>query len=181
MLSSIAVRFLCQVKASRLFFLFTRWRPYVLTMASSLFGEPPSWSAQPPTSNPVKPIFIRQPMDDVALCPDKARGNVAIVLPKAQNILTHFTSLTSLRIKINLQNMSLFSSFYVLCTYVLFYCKYCKNLSSYAEVKTKSPTLICFLVYLFIVDSTCIIGSRVLGYLAQYYYSGFNGYSIVKV
>jgi len=46
--------------------------------------------------------------------------------------------------------------------------------SSYVEVKTVSPTLICFLVYLFIVDSTCLIGSRVLGYLAQYYYSGFK-------
>ena len=58
---------------------------------------------------------------------------------------------------------------------------YCKIFSSYVEVKTVSSTLICFLVYLFIVDSTCLIGSRVLGYLAQYYYSGFNGYSIVKV
>jgi hypothetical protein len=38
---------------------------------------------------------------------------------------------------------------YVLCTYPLFFCKYCKNLSSYVEVKTVCPTLNCFLVYLF--------------------------------
>jgi hypothetical protein len=50
-----------------------------------------------------------------------------------------------------------------------------KNLSSYAEVKTVSPTLNCFL------DSSFFIGLRVLGYLAQYYYSEFSVYSIVMV
>ena len=73
--------------------------------------------------------------------------NVAIVLPKAQNISTQYTSDVT---PDYLDILSLFSSFmYCVHTYLLFYCKYCKNLSSYAEVKTVSPTLICFLVYLF--------------------------------
>ncbi len=106
---------------------------------------------------------------------------VAIVLPKAQNISTHSTSLTSLRIKDQLAKYVFIFLIYVLCTYVLFYLVLLYIFSSYGEVKTVSPTLICFLVYLFIVDSTCLIGIKVLRYLEQYYYSGFNGYSIVKV
>ncbi len=44
--------------------------------------------------------------------------------------------------------MSLFS-FFMYCVQSLFFCKYCIIFSSYAEVKTVSPTLNCFLVYLF--------------------------------
>jgi hypothetical protein len=63
------------------------------------------------------------------------------------------TPLTSLRITLILclyfPRLCTMYCMYVLCTYLLFLCHFVYIVSSYVEVKTVSPTLICFLVYLF--------------------------------
>ncbi len=86
------------------------------------------------------------------------------------------TPLTSLRITL------IFHLYFpCLCTMyiVVILCHFIVNIQFLRG--SKDQLLSVFSSIYFIVDSTCLIGLRVLGYLAQYYYSGFNGYSIVKV